>query len=51
VTVDIPQFDPTQLHVFFSGPAGQATGWIADMQNAGSTRLPVFVWAICASVS
>jgi hypothetical protein len=44
-------FDATQLHVFFSGPAGQATGWIAELQNDGSPTLPVFVWAICALAS
>jgi hypothetical protein len=43
--------DRTQLHVYFSGPAGLADGWDVGVQNDGASGVPVFLWAICASVS
>jgi len=43
--------DETRLHVYFSGPAGQATGWATGIQNDGTNSVTAFVWAICASVS
>jgi hypothetical protein len=43
--------DPRQLHIYFSGPAGLATGWTAGMQNSGSGPVEAFVWAICGIVS
>jgi hypothetical protein len=43
--------DPTQIHIFFSGPQGQATGWTVGAQNAGDRNVFAYVWAICANVS
>ena len=43
--------DRRQVHIYFDGPTSQGTGWTAGMQNVGSTSVPEFVWAICASVS
>jgi hypothetical protein len=43
--------DPRQLHIYFSGPTFGGTGWKAGVQNAGSTTVTTFIWAICASVS
>jgi hypothetical protein len=42
--------DPTQIHIFFSGPQGVATGWTVGAQNGGSASVSAFVWAICANV-
>jgi Collagen triple helix repeat (20 copies) len=34
----------------FSGPNGQATGWVASAYNEGPTPVAIFAWAICAYV-
>ena len=34
-----------------SAPSGQATGWLATVQNDGIAAVSFFVWAICAHVS
>jgi hypothetical protein len=46
-----PGGDRRQLNVYYSGPAGEATGWAAGVQNHGSADVPVYIWAICATVS
>ena len=42
---------PTQIHNFFSGPQGVATGWAVGAQNAGTTAVSAFGSAMCACVN
>jgi hypothetical protein len=43
--------DYTQVRIYESGPAGQATGWYVAAQKVGSPNISAYVWAICATVS
>src|SRR5215207_1883051 len=39
------------VSVMESGPAGQATGWLASVRNNGNVTTTEYVWAICANVT